>query len=52
MKKYIAILSLVVLLGASACGRRYTCPTYLKNADDTQKVRVQVVPTSVEKFRN
>lgn len=50
MKKSIAILSLVVLLGASACGRRYTCPTYLKNADDNQKMRVQAEPT--EKSRN
>lgn len=48
MKKTLAILSLVVLLGASACGRRYTCPTYLKNADENQKIRVQADKSATE----
>lgn len=51
MKKTLVIFALIVLAGTSACGRRYTCPTYLKNADD-QKIRVQVETPKTEQSRN
>lgn len=30
LKSVLAVLALVALLASSACTRRYTCPTYLK----------------------
>lgn len=48
MKKTLAILSLVVLLGTSACGRRYTCPTYLKNVDENKPIRAQADKSATE----
>jgi hypothetical protein len=42
MKKSLVALALVVLIGFSACGRRYTCPTYLKNDTNSKDIRVKV----------
>ncbi len=50
MKKSLTMLALIVLVGSSACARRYTCPTYLKNGDDKQ--RVQLENKSSEQSRN
>jgi hypothetical protein len=49
MKKSLFVLSLIVVLGASACGRRYTCPTYLKNTDNPKDTRVKVEEPKTEK---
>ena len=51
MKKSLTMLALIVLVGSSACARRYTCPTYLKNGDDKQQ-RVQLENKSSEQSRN
>lgn len=40
MKKFTLILMLA-LIGFSSCGRRYTCPTYLKNEDAKKDVRAK-----------
>ena len=44
MKKVIVVL-FVVLVGLSSCGRRYTCPTYLKNENEKEDVRAKNVKT-------
>jgi len=36
LKSVLAILAIVALVATSACTRRYTCPTYLKD-DSKQK---------------
>ncbi len=50
MKKLVLIL-LVGLIGFSACGRRYTCPTYLKNSDENKdiKAKTKTVKTKEQK---
>lgn len=48
MKKVILVL-LVALIGFSACGRRYTCPTYLKNSEENKDVKVKNEVKKTEK---
>ncbi len=42
MKKLV-VLAFVAIIGLSSCGRRYTCPTYLKNDDANKNMRVKVI---------
>ncbi|PKQ70237.1 hypothetical protein [Raineya orbicola] len=37
LKFFFAFTALVALLATSACTRRYTCPTYLKQEPKTEK---------------
>lgn len=49
MKKVIISLCFLGLIGFSSCAKRYTCPTYLQNTEETQDKRVQHQPTATEK---
>ena len=40
MKKIIAI-AFVAMIGFSSCAKRYTCPTYLKNDEVQEDIRVK-----------
>jgi hypothetical protein len=40
--KRIVIIGFIAIIGLASCGRRYTCPTYLKN-DTDKNMRVQEV---------
>ncbi|NJL13476.1 MAG: hypothetical protein HC913_11045 [Microscillaceae bacterium] len=44
MKKVLLPLALVVLIGFSACAKRYTCPTYLHNTEENKDLRVKANP--------
>jgi predicted small lipoprotein YifL len=48
MKKLILVL-LVALIGFSACGRRYTCPTYLKSNEENKDVKAKTEEKKTEK---
>ncbi len=36
-KFFLAFIAIVALIAISACNRRYTCPTYLKQENKTEK---------------
>ena len=39
MKKLLIVL-FIASLGLASCGKRYTCPTYLKNDEVQKEIRV------------
>lgn len=46
MKKLV-LLAFVAIISLASCGRRYTCPTYLKNEDTQKNIRVKVVEKDI-----
>ncbi len=48
MKKSIIVFALGFLMLGASCGRRYTCPTYLKNNTEPQNERAQETPKSTD----
>ncbi len=49
MKKSMIVIALGLLMLGSSCGRRYTCPTYLKNdTEQKSEFRAQATPKQTE----